>query len=143
MKKENRRQFFGSLLGAAAGATSLLGNVGPRESLSDTVEADLIVVNGNVLTVTIARAIYRDRTRSVPDILTGGHGDAAFANWVWLASYTFPAGGKHRASPDDNTRSTPTHSDPAPAAASSSRGNGVLLANRDASAYVSQTECEP
>jgi len=45
--------------------------------------------NGNVFTATIARAIYRDRTRSVPDILTGGHGDAAFANWVWLASYTF------------------------------------------------------
>jgi hypothetical protein len=45
--------------------------------------------NGNVLTLTIARAIFRDRTRSVPDVLTGGHGDAAFANWVWLASYTF------------------------------------------------------
>jgi len=51
--------------------------------------------NGNVLTLTIARAIYRDRTRSVPDDLTGGHGDAAFANWVWLASYSFRAGGKH------------------------------------------------
>lgn len=47
------------------------------------------VHNGNILTVTIARAIYRDRTKSVPDDLTGGHGDAAFANWVWLASYTF------------------------------------------------------
>ena len=45
--------------------------------------------NGNIFSVTIARAIFRDRTRSVPDILTGGHGDAAFANWVWLASYTF------------------------------------------------------
>jgi hypothetical protein len=45
--------------------------------------------NGNVFSVTIARAIFRDRTRSVPDVLTGGHGDAAFANWVWLASYTF------------------------------------------------------
>ncbi|MGO9230114.1 MAG: hypothetical protein ACLQKA_13035 [Bryobacteraceae bacterium] len=51
--------------------------------------------NGNVLTLTIARAIYRDRTHSVPDDLTGGHGDAAFANWVWLASYSFRAGGKH------------------------------------------------
>ena len=51
--------------------------------------------HGNVLTFTIARAIYRDRTRSVPDVLTGGHGDAAFANWVWLASYSFRAGGKH------------------------------------------------
>jgi len=47
------------------------------------------VRNGNMLSVTIARAIYRDRTKSVPDDLTGGHGDAAFANWVWLASYTF------------------------------------------------------
>jgi hypothetical protein len=45
--------------------------------------------NGNIFTATIARAIYRDRTRSVPDDLTGGHGDAAFANWVWLASYNF------------------------------------------------------
>jgi hypothetical protein len=45
--------------------------------------------NGNILSITIARAIYRDRTRSVPDVLTGGHGDAAFANWVWLANYTF------------------------------------------------------
>ncbi|MFZ0590905.1 MAG: hypothetical protein WAM39_10500 [Bryobacteraceae bacterium] len=54
--------------------------------------------HGNVFTVTIARAIYRDRTRSVPDDITGGHGDAAFANWVWLASYSFRAGGRHAAS---------------------------------------------
>lgn len=47
------------------------------------------VRDGNMFSFTIARAIYRDRTRSVPDILTGGHGDAAFANWVWLANYTF------------------------------------------------------
>jgi hypothetical protein len=57
--------------------------------------------NGQVFTVTIARAFYRDRTVSVPDELTGGHGDAAFANWVWLASYTFRAGGKHVAADHD------------------------------------------
>lgn len=51
--------------------------------------------NGNIFTVTVARAIYRDRTRSVPDILTGGHGDAAFANYVWLASYAFRVGHSH------------------------------------------------
>jgi predicted amidohydrolase YtcJ len=51
MKRENRRQFFGSFLGAAAGATSLLGNVGPREALTDTVEADIILVNGKIFTV--------------------------------------------------------------------------------------------
>ncbi|MFY9725858.1 MAG: hypothetical protein WB579_26035 [Bryobacteraceae bacterium] len=54
------------------------------------------VRHGNMISFTIARAIYRDRTRSVPDDLTGGHGDAAFANWVWLASYSFRAGGRHQ-----------------------------------------------
>jgi predicted amidohydrolase YtcJ len=51
MKKENRRQFFGTLVGTAAGATSLFGNIGPREALSSTVEADLIVTNGKVYTM--------------------------------------------------------------------------------------------
>lgn len=69
---------------------------------------------GNVLTFTIARAIYRDRTKSVPDDLTGGHGDAAFANWVWLASYSFRAGGKHADSePSAAHSAVPTHVDSA------------------------------
>jgi hypothetical protein len=50
---------------------------------------------GNVFTFSIARAVLRDRTRSVPDRITGGHGDAAFADWVWLASYSYRFGGKH------------------------------------------------
>jgi hypothetical protein len=62
---------------------------------------------GNVLTLTIARAIYRDRTRSVPDILTDGHGDAAFANCVWLASYSFRAGGKHGEEPSSQQPAVP------------------------------------
>jgi hypothetical protein len=37
----------------------------------------------------VGKAIRRDRTRSVPDRITGGHGDAAFADYVWLASYSF------------------------------------------------------
>jgi hypothetical protein len=45
--------------------------------------------NGNIFTIQIARAIYRDRTRSVPDVMLGTHGDAAFADWVWLASWQF------------------------------------------------------
>lgn len=43
----------------------------------------------SVFAASFGRAIYRNRTRSVPDILSGGHGDAAFADWVWFASYTF------------------------------------------------------
>jgi hypothetical protein len=28
--------------------------------------------------------------------MTGGHGDAAFADWIWLASYSFRYGGRHQ-----------------------------------------------
>lgn len=44
--------------------------------------------HGNdLISASIARALYRDRTRSVPDIELGTHGDAAFADYVWLASF--------------------------------------------------------
>jgi hypothetical protein len=44
--------------------------------------------NRSILSISVGKAIYRDRVRSVPDIMTGGHGDAAFADYVWLANYT-------------------------------------------------------
>jgi hypothetical protein len=43
----------------------------------------------SVFSVQVGRALYRNRTVSVPDALTNGHGDAAFADWVWLASYSY------------------------------------------------------
>jgi len=43
-------------------------------------------VGKSLLTASIGRAVWRARVRSVPDIMTGGHGDAAFADWVWSAS---------------------------------------------------------
>jgi hypothetical protein len=44
--------------------------------------------NGSdLISASIARALYRNRTRSVPDTINGGHGDAAFADYVWLASF--------------------------------------------------------
>lgn len=52
--------------------------------------------HGNVFSFTIAKAMYRDRTRSVPDDMLGTHGDAAFANYVWLASYSFRFDPFHR-----------------------------------------------
>jgi hypothetical protein len=42
----------------------------------------------NILSASVFKAIHRDRTRSVPDEVYGKHGDAAFAQYVWLASYT-------------------------------------------------------
>jgi hypothetical protein len=79
--------------------------------------------NGNVFTVTIARAFYRDRTISVPDVLTNGHGDAAFANWVWLASYTFRAGGKHAAMTHHDSSAALPAAHPAAASVTATKGS--------------------
>ncbi len=84
--------------------------------------------NGNIFTVTIARAIFRDRTRSVPDILTGGHGDAAFANWVWLASYTFRVRHADR-SMEDNAHLNGAHSTTANSTATGNSGASCLKAH--------------
>jgi hypothetical protein len=43
----------------------------------------------NILTANIFKAIHRDRTSSYPDSVYGTHGDAAFASWVWLATYSY------------------------------------------------------
>ncbi len=41
----------------------------------------------DLITANIDRAIYRNRIASVPDLQLGQHGDAAFADWLWLASF--------------------------------------------------------
>jgi hypothetical protein len=46
------------------------------------------VRNGNILDVNIYKAAHRDRTVSYPDSVYNAHGDAAFAQYVWLASIT-------------------------------------------------------
>ncbi len=53
---------------------------------------------GNAFTFSVAKAMYRDRTISVPDSLVGGHGDAAFADYVWLASYSLRFNPFHKGS---------------------------------------------
>jgi hypothetical protein len=52
---------------------------------------------GGMFAFNVGKAIYRTRTRSVPDIINGGHGDAAFADYIWLASYSYRFHGPHRA----------------------------------------------
>jgi hypothetical protein len=43
---------------------------------------------GNILNAGVYKAVHRDRTGSYPDSVYGTHGDAAFAQYVWLASVT-------------------------------------------------------
>lgn len=43
---------------------------------------------GNIINAGIYKAVRRDRTVSYPDSVYNAHGDAAFANYVWLLSLT-------------------------------------------------------
>ncbi len=69
----------------------LSGNEGwRRPGLAISVEPGFeYVFHGghDMLQASVARAVYRNRTRSVPDTQLGTHGDAAFADYVWLASF--------------------------------------------------------
>lgn len=42
----------------------------------------------NLLQAGVYKAVHRDRTTSYPDSVYGSHGDAAFAEYVWLATWT-------------------------------------------------------
>jgi peroxiredoxin len=60
----------------------------------------------SMLQFSVGKAIFRDRTLSVPDEILGGHGDAAFANWVWMAAYTLRLPKKHGDEADSASRGT-------------------------------------
>ena len=62
-----------------------------RPGYADSLEPGVIYTMHNgrdYLTANIDRAFYRNRIASVPDLELGTHGDAAFADWLWLASFT-------------------------------------------------------
>lgn len=68
-----------------------------RPGFAVSLEPGIQYARGKSLfTAQVGKAIYRNRTRSVSDKMTGGHGDAAFADYVWLASYSFRFGGHSR-----------------------------------------------
>jgi thiol-disulfide isomerase/thioredoxin len=49
----------------------------------------------NMLQFSVGKVVIRDRTKSVPEKINGTHeGDAAFANYVWMASCTLRLPGK-------------------------------------------------
>lgn len=60
-----------------------------RPGFAVTIGPGLEYVRGsNLFTAGVYKAIHRDRTTSYPDSVYGAHGDAAFAQYVWLASVT-------------------------------------------------------
>jgi len=78
-------------------AKDLIGNNDGfrRPGYAVSMEAGFQYARGRQLfTGTVGKAILRDRTRSYPDRVYGTHGDAAFADYLWLASYSVRFGGR-------------------------------------------------
>jgi hypothetical protein len=73
-------------------AANLIGNdLGfRRPGFALSAEPGFVYARGrNMIQFSIGKALHRDRTRSVPDKILGTHGDAAFADYVWLVSYSY------------------------------------------------------
>jgi hypothetical protein len=73
-------------------AMNLIGNdLGfRRPGFALSAEPGFVYARGrNMIQASVGKAIYRDRTKSVPDKMLGTHGDAAFADYVWLLSYSY------------------------------------------------------
>jgi hypothetical protein len=80
-------------------AKDLIGNNDGfrRPGYAVSMEAGFQYARGRQLfTGTVGKAILRDRTRSYPDRVYGTHGDAAFADYLWLASYSVRFGAPQR-----------------------------------------------
>jgi hypothetical protein len=70
-----------------------------------------------LFTATVGKAIHRDRTVSYPDSVYGAHGDAAFADYIWLASYSVRFGGRQHSMESHHSDSKTHQAPPSNAAA--------------------------
>jgi cytochrome oxidase Cu insertion factor (SCO1/SenC/PrrC family) len=72
----------------------------------------------HMLQFTVGKVLIRDRTKSVAEKVNGVHeGDAAFANYVWMAGYTIRMPGRKHAGEVEQTSNlvTPAHAAGQPA----------------------------
>jgi hypothetical protein len=81
-----------------------------RPGYAVSIETGFQYARGRQLfTATVGKAILRDRTVSYPDSVYGTHGDAAFADYIWLGSYSVRFGARHQVSHQhDDTRNQST-----------------------------------
>jgi thiol-disulfide isomerase/thioredoxin len=100
-------------------ARNLIGNdLGfRRPGFGISLTPGFIYTRGNhMLQFSVGKALVRDRTRSVPEQINGVHaGDAAFANYVWMAGYTLRLP-KKRGGEEAISHTVVPHSSGAPAA---------------------------
>jgi len=90
----------------------------------------LIYTHGNnMIQFSVGKLIFRDRTKSVAEEVNHAHeGDAAFANYVWMAGYTMRLPGKKSAEEESLKTTSPKSraSAPAVAAKEAPAGSGTF-----------------
>lgn len=71
-----------------------------RPGYAVSIEPAISISRGpHVFSLAVPVAIYRNRLRSVPDIMDGRHGDAAFADYIVLLGYSRRFGAQRGAAP--------------------------------------------
>jgi hypothetical protein len=67
----------------------------------------------HMLQFSVGKVMIRDRTKSVAEEVNGAHeGDAAFANYVWMAAYTLRIPGKRSREEETSRLRAPAQQDP-------------------------------
>ncbi len=122
-------------------ARNLLGNdLGfKRPGFGIALTPGFIYTHGpHTVQFSVGRLIIRDRTKSVAEKINGTHeGDAAFANYVWMAGYTIRMPGKNNhdefahkgAAPNANAMASAAHVMPVSAAASAADSSAFKAFN--------------
>ena len=104
-------------------ARNLIGNdLGfRRPGFGIALTPGFIYTRGNhMLQFSVVRFSIRDRTKSIPEQINNVHeGDAAFANYVWMAGYTLKMPGRKSVEEESS------HAANAPAASGATAGNTV------------------
>lgn len=80
-----------------------------RPGYAVSIEPSFNVARGpHTFSIAVPVAVYRNRQRSVPDRMEEGrHGDAAFADWLLLVSYSRRFGGASEVAPSAGTCESP------------------------------------
>ena len=102
-------------------ARNLIGNdLGfRRPGFAISLEPGFIFTRGlSMIQANVGIAMYRDRTLSVPDQILGTHGDAAFADYVWMLNYTLRLPKRHSVDEESLSRANTPPDAKAPANAS-------------------------
>lgn len=121
-------------------ARNLIGNdLGfRRPGFGIALTPGVIYTHGpNMLQFSVGKVLIRDRTKSVAEKINGAHeGDAAFANYVWMAAYTVRLPGRRHGAEESALPS-------GPASGAAGSGAAQIAASKAAVAAVAPSSFKP